>query len=350
MYKLNYSLIGFLFFAFLILTSCERGESDDFEEVEVIEQIDENENEGEDQDEDEDEMSEGDCFDFIYPVSYIMPDGSTLTGNDEEEIDDLIDDWYESNGDVDLEPELVYPVQIILGDRIFDANSEEELERLYEELCHDQDDDGEHEEEECFEYVYPISFEMPDGSTITGDNEEAIERQIEEWYEINGDVDLDPELVYPVQIIFGDRIFDANSEEELERLYDELCHDEEDDGEHEEEECFEYVYPISFEMPDGSTITGDNEEEIERQIEEWYEINGENDQRPELVFPVQIIFGDRIFDASSEEELERLYAELCRDHNDDDEFDCEELRANVGDPCRNDDGTVGEVNEDCECE
>ena len=350
MKNFNYSLFGFLIFLiFLSFSACESSDPDKFDDEDLIEM--ESQDEEQDGHEEDDEHDEEDCFEFVFPISYEMPDGSTLTGNDEEEIDDLIDDWYESNGDVDLEPELLYPVQIISGDRILDVNSEEDLERLYEELCKDEEDDDEHDEEECFEFVYPISYEMPDGSIITGDSEEAIFRQIDEWYEINGDADMEPTLVFPIQVILGDRIIDVNSERELERLYEELCEEyEDDDAEHDEEDCFEYVYPISYEMPDGSTLTGNNEEEIDRQIEEWYEINGENDQRPQLVFPVQVIFGDRIFDASSEEELERLYAELCRDHDDDDEFDCEELRADIGDPCRRDNGTVGEVNEDCECE
>ena len=74
------------------------------------------------------------CFEFIYPISFILPDGSEITINNEEDWDEL-DLWYEENKDSEEEPEVVYPFDVIFDDdEIKTINNEEELEGL-EDYC-----------------------------------------------------------------------------------------------------------------------------------------------------------------------------------------------------------------------
>jgi hypothetical protein len=83
------------------------------------------------------------CFDFVYPVIFVMPDGSTVTGNDREEIGAAMRAWYEAHPDVREEPALQYPVNIAFfdSDEIMTINSEEEL-RAARALCDEEDGDG----------------------------------------------------------------------------------------------------------------------------------------------------------------------------------------------------------------
>ena len=51
------------------------------------------------------------CFDLSLPVSYTMPDGSTITVSNEEDWD-AIKDWYEENPDSEEKPVLQFPVNV----------------------------------------------------------------------------------------------------------------------------------------------------------------------------------------------------------------------------------------------
>lgn len=100
--------------------------------------------------------------------------------------------------------------------------------------------------------------------------------------------------------------------------------------------CFDVEFPISVNLSDGTTVTISNEEELYEGIEEYYEM-GEEDNLPEINFPINIIFyyenengveSEDLVEISNYEELE-MYFEMCEDDediNDDEEnwseFNC----------------------------
>ena len=176
----------------------------------------------------------------------------------------------------------------------------------------DDDKDGKKDEKDCFEFVYPISYTMPDGSTISGDDEEALWGAIKEWYETH-DSEEKPTLNYPIEIIFPDNdgVFEIDSEEEMKEAT-EGCKDDWDDKDwdKDEKDCFEFVFPISVTMPDGSTITGDNDEEVFGAIEEWYKIH-DSQQEAVLNYPVQIVFPDNDMPVTINNDEELEDAEDC---------------------------------------
>ena len=322
------------------------------------------EDDKDDDDKDDDDWKDGkeDCFEFVYPISFTMPDGTTISG-DEDELEEAIKDWYVSNEDSEEKPSLVYPVEIIIEDKdeVITINEEEEFAKI-KEACEKEEDDWDDEKKDCFKFVYPLSYTMPDGSTISGE-EEDLKNAIKDWYISNEDSEEKPSLVYPVEIILEDRdeIIIVNNEEEfaaIKKACDDDSDDDSDDDEDDNDEddnykdCFRFIYPVSYVMPDGTTITGGNEEELWTAIKHWYLANDDVDREPQLVFPVEIVFEDtdEIIIVSNEEEMDRIH-EACEDDEDDedDEFDCEEIRANIGDPCTTDGGIDGTVNEDCEC-
>lgn len=100
--------------------------------------------------------------------------------------------------------------------------------------------------------------------------------------------------------------------------------------------CFDVEFPISVNLSDGTVVTISNEEELYEGIEEYYEM-GEEDNLPEINFPINIIFyyenengveSEDLVEISNYEELE-MYFEMCEDDediNDDEEnwseFNC----------------------------
>ena len=231
------------------------------------------------------------CFDLSLPVSYTMPDGSTITVSNEEDWD-AIKDWYEANPDSEEKPELQFPVNVEFDDEIVTVNSEEELRELKQECWLDEND-----KRECFYLVFPVTYIMPDGSTITVEtkDDDAGWQLIKDWYDANPDSDERPTLQFPVDITYetenGDTTFTVNNDEEMIYVKSRCREEWANDDSEEDEECYEFVLPISFTMPDGSTITIENEEDWYN-LREWYVNNSEAEEEPLLQYPVNVILLD----------------------------------------------------------
>ena len=185
----------------------------------------------------------------------------------------------------------------------------------------DRDRDG-RDRRECFEFVLPVTFIMPDGSTITIETREDWEL-IRLWYEEHPDVRERPALQYPVEIVFveNDAIVTINNDEELRAAYA-RCDDgdgrDRDGDDRDGGDCFDFVLPVTWIMPDGSTITIETEEDWDL-IRLWYEEHRDVRERPALQYPVEIVFveNDAIVTINNDEEMRAAYA-LCDDRRDDD--------------------------------
>ncbi|MEO1712349.1 MAG: hypothetical protein AAFU60_03350, partial [Bacteroidota bacterium] len=115
--------------------------------------------------EEKDYEKKEDCLELVFPVTVTMPDDSSLTGVDEEDLWDAIKAWYEANPNSDERPSFVYPLEVVIPEGTTETvNSQEELKFLYE-YCGEK-------EGSCYEYVLPLTVIMPDGSSI-GINEET---------------------------------------------------------------------------------------------------------------------------------------------------------------------------------
>jgi len=189
-------------------------------------------------------------------------------------------------------------------------------------------DDGNKEDWKCFELVFPVTFDMPDGSiiTVTNDDEDGW-AEIKAWYEANPDAEERPALQYPVVIFFEEESITVNSDEDMREAYGECYTDR--DGWGRKRECFELVYPVTFIMPDGSSITIETDDENSwEELKDWYDENeGYEEVRPELEYPVDIVYetnaGDSIVTINTEEEM-MIVKQECREEFDENR-ECFEL-------------------------
>jgi len=158
------------------------------------------------------------CFDLVYPVTIIFPDGTTNVVNDDDELEDVIDAFYDANEDVEEDPTFDYPITVTLDDGEEIINSDDELETLYDE-CEEYWEDEYYEE--CFDLVFPITAQLPDGTSITANDEDELYDAIDAFYDANQDVEEDPTLVYPISVAYDDgTTATANSDDELDALYE----------------------------------------------------------------------------------------------------------------------------------
>ena len=140
------------------------------------------------------------CFELVLPATFVMPDGSSITVEDENSYM-AVRDWYANNLDSKEKPTLQYPVNIIYRDGDTQTiNNNEEMGNTKAD-CRKWDDDK--KDWGCFRLVYPITFIMQDGSAISMiDKEDWME--LKSWYEENPDIEEKPALQYPVNIIYRD--------------------------------------------------------------------------------------------------------------------------------------------------
>ena len=264
------------------------------------------------------------CFTLEFPVSFNMPDGSLVTVEaDDEENWAEIKTWYETNQDSEERPTMQFPVGILFDEESLIIENQEEMRSAYQECYPKRDGEWSRDRDEtCFYLVYPVTYVMPDGSTIsvTSDDEDGWS-DLKDWYEENEDSEDKPELQYPVDIVVeteeGSSTVTINGEEEMAAAKRE-CHTEweEDWDEDDERDCFEYVLPVTFLMPDGSTITVEDEEGW-YSLRVWYEENRGYEEEPSIQYPIDISQeteeGLIIVTLTSGEEMEEVYSECYDD-------------------------------------
>ena len=164
------------------------------------------------------------CFDLILPVTFIMPDSSIVTvASDDEAGWEEVKAWYEANSDVDKRPELEFPVDILFGEnRTMTVNNQEEMKGAYASCRKDGDDVGFN----CGAIVLPVTYNMPDGSTIIIEDEDDY-GSIREWQVNNPNVEGEPTIQYPVDVIFrvddGEITVTINTDEEYSDAKNQYC-------------------------------------------------------------------------------------------------------------------------------
>ena len=170
-------------------------------------------------------------------------------------------------------------------------------------------DRGDKDGFKCFELVLPATFVMPDGSSITVEDENGY-MAVRAWYGNNSDSKEKPTLQYLVNIIYRDGSTKTiNNAEEMKstkadcRKWDD---DKKDWG------CFRLVYPITFIMQDGSAISMIDKKDW-TELKTWYEENPDKAERPLLEYPVEINYRDGSTKTINNDEEMASAKEDCRD-------------------------------------
>ena len=83
--------------------------------------------------------------------------------------------------------------------------------------------------------------------------------------------------------------------------------------------CFYLEYPVSLELPDGSTMKVNDKKEAMESLKKWYNQNPDVKEKANLVFPVSIYWVEKKektkYDVESEIEMKELFAK-CKGSKD----------------------------------
>ncbi|WP_299061792.1 hypothetical protein [uncultured Polaribacter sp.] len=137
------------------------------------------------------------CFEFVFPIDFIMADDSSITLNSKKDWT-LIREWYAENEDITERPQLVFPVDVTLEDGTVQTLLDTDELAVIKDSCKKGKD-----KRKCFKLVLPVSFTMEDATVI-----EVTERKefklLREWHKANPDSTTKPSLNFPVVIIYKD--------------------------------------------------------------------------------------------------------------------------------------------------
>ena len=254
-----------------------------------------------------------DCFTIQYPITVTLSDGYTYTFESEEAVKEYYDAY-----EIDEEMYIAFPISVIGNDgEAIVIENDEALKEAYRG-CYS----GERDiviEQKCFSLVYPVSYQLPDGSLIEvlADNEDSW-AEMNAWYDENPESTERPTLQYPVVIMYEEDdegsedalMVTINNEDEMISAREDCLELEFDDV----DECYEYSYPITYILPDDSTveIASSDDENAWGLIRRFYEENPEAEGEPILQFPIEIIFqGDMVFVFETNAEYASFVEENC---------------------------------------
>ena len=210
----------------------------------------------------------------------------------------------------EISPE--YGYQISLGDMALDAGDMTEIFFAKDGRKlggRDGMEERKRHNKRCFKFVFPLTFSLGETSYTANDYQEFRDA-MKANYEETGEKQK-PVFVFPIQIQFGrgDEVetVTINSDDELKEAF-QACRGEEDD-----KKCFTFGFPVSFTMPDGTVLTAEDEKDLEEKMGAFYESYTGEKKRPEVVFPVDLMFEDgSSLTVNSSEEMKQAWKENCK--------------------------------------
>lgn len=158
----------------------------------------------------------------------------------------------------------------------------------------------------CFEFVFPISVELPNGDTLVIEGERAHRNFIERWK--NANLDRRPKLIFPIEVTLSDGSNTTiNAAEELKKLIESCLPDRPAPT-----PCYKIVFPVQVKLPNDSTLTINSADDFAALLLKWRKRFPNSDRHPQIVFPYGVQKADgTIVRITSTEDLRKIM-EACK--------------------------------------
>tara|TARA_Y100000385_G_scaffold291649_1_gene371065 strand:+ start:9378 stop:10115 length:738 start_codon:yes stop_codon:yes gene_type:complete len=183
------------------------------------------------------------CFEFIFPINILFPDGSSSEVADYETMRSALKAWYEANAeelglptgedrgrgnrpDIDpsLLPSLDFPVEVVSAEgetiSIADRDALKELKKsCRKDFYGGRGHHGHRRGDKCFKLVFPVTIAFPDTTTAEVADRKELKQTIRTWKDANPDSEDRPSLAFPVTVELEDETQqEVASKEDLQAL------------------------------------------------------------------------------------------------------------------------------------
>ncbi len=206
-------------------------------------------------------------------------------------------------------------------DGLFSQFQHEEIQEFVDQSLFEIEERGSLGRFGCYELVFPITLNFPDETSAEIEDYESFRTSIEDWKEANPDAEGRPELAFPIEVTTEEgELISVADMSELRELKRECAGDFGRRGHRGHGgkcgKCFEIVYPVSLAFPDDTTVEFEDRQALKQAIRDWKEANPDAEERPSLVFPIEVQMeeDESIVEVASAEELKALKEE-CRGDN-----------------------------------
>ena len=149
------------------------------------------------------------CFELVFPVTLFLPDGTTAEVGSYDEMKQTLRAFFATNGHIGGgdRPHLtfVFPISVVSQDGdLISVNSQDELLALRADCRGRFGDQGPQGHSRrwlsCFEIVFPITIEFPDGTIAQADDRQELHQLIRTWRHDNPGVPGRPKMVFPITV------------------------------------------------------------------------------------------------------------------------------------------------------
>jgi hypothetical protein len=150
----------------------------------------------------------------------------------------------------------------------------------------------------CYELVFPITLNFPDGTSAEVDSYEDLRETLYAWKEANPEAGERPVLAFPIDLLTEDgEVVTVENREELGELRRACRRDFwRNNGPRGHRNrpmfCFKPVYPLSLTFPDGTITEVEDLQEMKDVLRTWKSENRDAEGRPKFVFPMEVEYED----------------------------------------------------------
>ena len=252
------------------------------------------------------------CYEVLFPVKLVFPNGRTIEINDEDELREAIRRWVDANPNTDRRPQIAFPYRVVLqnGDTVAVRNANT-LRRIIYACNTDRPSDR-----PCYRILYPVTIAFPGGATLEVGSAEEFARAIRRWLDAHPDAARRPHIAFPyrVQLSNGNVVAIENARQ-LKRLIQSCRPD--GPGNTDGNPCYKVIFPATLAFPNGATLEVNSQREMVQAIARWKKSHPNATRHPQLAFPYRVELANGTIVAIDSEDALKCLRNYCADNRPD---------------------------------
>lgn len=138
------------------------------------------------------------CFTMVFPVTIVFEDGSTQEASSLEDLKDILKEWKANATTGEARPQLQFPLEVETSDgEIVTLDSKDDLLAIKKDCVRDK---KRREVRRCFDLVYPVTLELPNGQTVEINNKEEMRVFLTRWARTHRGHNARPKVQLPFEV------------------------------------------------------------------------------------------------------------------------------------------------------